>query len=136
MTSLAVKGTVGLGCMAEIASALGENTDARHYNVSEHALVPLPLPADFLYLQTLAQQYSTQVIASAMATSRDHVKLTYNSTDDSWSSLYNLLPDRMYGLNIFNDSFYAMQGDWYAQEHCELRLRHCFLQPDTQPGTL
>ncbi|KAK9899072.1 putative glutaminase A [Cystobasidium minutum MCA 4210] len=97
MTSLAVKGTVELGCMGQIASALGKTSDANHYT-------------------TLAKQYSTQIISSAMATTRDHVKLTYNSSDDSWSSLYNLLPDRMFGLNIFNDSFYAMQGAWYAGE--------------------
>lgn len=53
-----------------------------------------------------------------MASTGDHVKLTYNSSDDTWSSLYNLLPDRMFGLNIFNDSFYAMQGSWYASEAC------------------
>jgi hypothetical protein len=33
MTSLAVKGTVGLGCMGEIASALGRTSDATHYTV-------------------------------------------------------------------------------------------------------
>lgn len=34
MTSLAVKGTVGLGCMGEIAAAVGKTSDAAHYSVS------------------------------------------------------------------------------------------------------
>lgn len=33
MTSLAIKGTVGLGCMGEIATALGRTSDASHYSV-------------------------------------------------------------------------------------------------------
>lgn len=42
MTSLAVKGTVGLGCMGEIAKVLGRTNDATHYSVRQyHAAGPL-----------------------------------------------------------------------------------------------
>lgn len=42
MTSLAVKGTVGLGCMGEIASALGRTSDATHYKVRLQQIIIRP----------------------------------------------------------------------------------------------
>lgn len=88
---------VGLGCMSRIAATLGNTADA------------------LSYLQT-AQAYSNQVITLAMASTRDHLKLTYQSSDDSWSMLYNLLPDKVFGLQLFSDSLYTMQGNWYASK--------------------
>lgn len=97
MTSLAIKGTVGLGCMGSLAASVNNTDDAAHYN-------------------TLAKQYSTQIIANAMASTNDHLKLTYDGADSSWSTLYNLLPDKMFGLDIFDNSFYEMQASWYGRQ--------------------
>ena len=97
MTSLAVKGTVGIGCMGALAALLNNTEDATYYT-------------------DLSKQYGAEVIASAMASTNDHMKLTYNSPDDTWSSLYNMLPDKVFNLGIFNDSTYQMQAEWYSKQ--------------------
>lgn len=87
--------------MGQIAATVGQAADAT------------------LYTST-AQRYSNEVIAQAMATTKDHLKLSYGSSDDTWSTLYNLLPDKVFGLNLFSDAFYAMQGAWYAKQASKL----------------
>lgn len=54
-----------------------------------------------------------------MASTDDHLKLTYNSEDSSWSQLYNLLPDKLFNLGLFDADFYQMQATWYARQACE-----------------
>jgi hypothetical protein len=51
-----------------------------------------------------------------MASTNEHLKLTYQSDDSSWSQLYNLYPDKLFGLGVFDDTFYSMQAAWYSKE--------------------
>lgn len=97
MTSLAVKGAVGLACMGALAELVNNNADATNYT-------------------SLAKQNANVIAQAALASTGDHLKLTYQSDDDTWSSLYNLMPDKAFGLNVFPDSFYAMQAAWYGKK--------------------
>jgi hypothetical protein len=96
MTSLAVKGAVGLACMGALADLVNNTADSSNYT-------------------SLAKQYATTIVSTALASTGDHLKLTYGSDDTTWSSLYNLMPDKVFGLNVFPDSFYAMQAAWYGK---------------------
>ena len=68
--------------------------------------------------QTTAQQYATQIVSNAMASTGDHLKLTYQSDDSSWSQLYNAYPDKLFNLGVFDEGFYSMQAAWYAGQAC------------------
>lgn len=97
MTSLAVKGTVGIGCMGALADLMNNTADSTRYTA-------------------LAKQYATQVVSSSMASTKDHLKLTYNAMDSSWSSLYNMMPDKIFNLGVFDEDVYQMQGQWYGKQ--------------------
>lgn len=57
-----------------------------------------------------------------MASTGDHLKLTYQSGDSSWSQLYNAYPDKLFNLGVFDEGFYSMQAAWYASQACKSSL--------------
>lgn len=116
--------------MGSIASLAGNTADATRYNVSCKMLESWYVLVHVLTFrasvpQTLAKEYSTQIVSSAMASTNDHLKLTYDSDDSSWSQLYNLLPDKLYDLGLFDADFYQMQAVWYARQACEHSFCPC-----------
>lgn len=100
--------------MGAIASLVGNTADSTLYNVSI-CIHPCANLSD-ARCQTTAKQYAAQVISNAMASTNDHLKLTYQSEDSSWSQLYNLYPDKLFDLGLFGDEFYAIQAAWYGRQ--------------------
>lgn len=92
-TNLAIKGIVGIGAMAQIASLLGDEEKASNYSA-------------------IAASYVTQWQQYAMSTSGDHLTLQYGESD-TWGLSYNLFGDKLLGLGLFPDSIYEMQTAWY-----------------------
>ncbi|PIL35943.1 hypothetical protein GSI_01603 [Ganoderma sinense ZZ0214-1] len=82
--NIALKGVIGVKAMAEIAHALGQDSDAVEYG-----------------------NQSTSLLSSwlSLATSMDgsHLLGTYGD-QESWSLMYNLFSDKMLGLNLVSQS--------------------------------
>ncbi|KAK4934972.1 hypothetical protein LTR10_023878 [Elasticomyces elasticus] len=92
-TNLAIKGIVGLACMAEIASATGNAANATTYT-------------------TLATEYFNNWTTLAIDPSGHHTMLGYQWRS-SWGLLYNIFPARLLSLPIIPDSIYDMQCTYY-----------------------
>ncbi|KAJ3967181.1 hypothetical protein EV361DRAFT_931862 [Lentinula raphanica] len=92
MTNLAIKGILAVRTMAEISHTAGNTDDHDNYISTASSLVS--------QWQTLAQ-------------SSGHLTSTYGSAN-SWSLMYNLYPDKLFGFNFVNESIYTEQTDWYA----------------------
>ncbi|KAJ7618784.1 hypothetical protein FB45DRAFT_932463 [Roridomyces roridus] len=95
-TNLAIKGIVGIRCMAEIAKLLGDNATFANYS-------------------SIAADYVTQWQQLAASTSGPHVTLAYGMAD-TWGLTYNLFYDVQLGLNLFPQSVYEEQTAWYADK--------------------
>lgn len=93
-TNLAIKGIVGIGAMAQIATLLGKTSDATSY-------------------RNTATSYVTKFQTYATASSKDHLTLAYGQ-DSTWGLVYNLYGDKLLKLNLFPASLYTLQTNWYA----------------------
>ncbi|OPA80521.1 glutaminase [Paenibacillus selenitireducens] len=94
--NLSIKAIVGIGAYAALCSMLGEK-DASVY--SNHA-------------QQMASDWET------LAYANDHYKLTFDSSEESWSLKYNLVWDRLFGLNLFSASIREQEMEYYkVQQH-------------------
>ncbi|KAJ6519201.1 hypothetical protein C8R45DRAFT_950524 [Mycena sanguinolenta] len=113
-TNLAIKGIIGIRCMAEISKLLG-NT-AKYTNYSSIA-------ADYV---TKWQVYSASKTGA-------HLTLDYND-DASWGLAYNLYSDVRLGLKLFPQSVYDEQTAWYKtvinQYGAPLDTRHTYTKSD------
>ncbi|TFK75791.1 DUF1793-domain-containing protein [Pluteus cervinus] len=92
-TNLAIKGIIGIRAMAEIANLVGDKTRGANYT-------------------SIAESYVKEWQVYATAASGQHLTLAYGQ-DDSWGLSYNLFGDKLLGLNLFPQSVYKMQNDWY-----------------------
>ena len=78
--NLSVKAILGIGSFALMSRRLGREDEARRY-------------------QEAAAEMATRWVE--MADAGDHYKLTFDSADDTWSMKYNLVWDRLFGLDLF-----------------------------------
>ena len=100
MTNLAIKGIIGVKAMAEIAHALGKDSDAVSYGVS--AIV-----TGLRQKAKLPQDQAASLFNSwlSLATSSSGSRLLGGyGNETSWSLMYNLFADKMLGLNLVPQS--------------------------------
>lgn len=89
--NLSVKAIVGLGCYAMLADQLGDKTTADKYRQAAQEMVPK-------WMQ--------------LADDGDHYTLAFEKKG-SWSQKYNLVWDKVLGLNLFPKSVYDKEIKFY-----------------------
>ncbi|KAJ3795106.1 hypothetical protein GGU11DRAFT_793416 [Lentinula aff. detonsa] len=92
LTNLAIKGILAIRTMAEISRTTGNVDDYNTYSNTASSLVS--------QWQVLAQ-------------TSGHLTSTYGGSD-SWSLMYNLYPDKLFGFNLVDENIYTEQSAWYA----------------------
>ncbi|EIW62037.1 DUF1793-domain-containing protein [Trametes versicolor FP-101664 SS1] len=92
-TNLAIKGIIGIKAMSEIAAMKGDTAKASSYS-------------------STVSQYVQQWEKLATSTDGTHLTLTYGN-DTSWALAYNFYADKLLGTNVFPQSVYNMQTEWY-----------------------
>ena len=95
--NLAVKATVGIGCFAKIAEAIGE------------------CGADY---RTTAERFAKEI--EAFGEQYSHIPITWDSDDTTFSLKYNMLFDKMLGLGLFKKETVEREIDCYLA-----RLEKC-----------
>jgi hypothetical protein len=89
--NLSVKAIVGIACYAQIAETLGEKDVADKYRKLAESMVPKWIE---------------------MADAGDHYALTFDNKN-TWSQKYNLVWDKVLGLNLFPQKIYDTETKYY-----------------------
>jgi hypothetical protein len=117
--NLALKGILAIGAMGQISTAAGNAADAARYRAT-------------------AGTYSSQWVAKARDSTKDHLKLAYDQPG-TWSLKYNGYPDRLLGLNLVASAVAQEEADWYLtqvnQYGVPLDLRHAYTKGDWEMWT-
>jgi Glutaminase A six helical-hairpin domain len=95
--NLALKGIVAVAAMGQIATLVGNNTDAKRYSKQ-------------------AQQFAAYWAKHAQDPSGTHLDLTYNRSDDgngTWGTTYNAFADALLGTHLVPESVAAEQAAFY-----------------------
>ncbi|KAJ4001755.1 hypothetical protein F5050DRAFT_1560073 [Lentinula boryana] len=115
-TNLAIKGIVGIQAMAKIADLLGDSSKSSNYS-------------------SIASSYVSQWQTLATSSAGNHLTLNYGN-DSSWSLSYNMYADKLLQLDIFPESVYTMQTEWYKSVDSTygvpLDTRHTYTKSDWQ----
>ncbi|KAJ7464116.1 hypothetical protein FB451DRAFT_454384 [Mycena latifolia] len=113
-TNLAIKGIIGIRCMAEIYTLLGDKAKAANYS-------------------SIAADYVSQWQVLAQSTTGPHLTLAYGQAS-TWGLAYNLFSDVHLGFKLFPQSVYDMQTAWYKTVINEygipLDTRHTYTKSD------
>jgi hypothetical protein len=119
-SNLALKGILGLGAMSQIATAVGQTTDATSY-------------------MNTAKSYITQWSAKSQDSTSSHLKLAYDGDDTTWSLKYNSYPDRLLGLGLIPAATLTEETAWYTQQKqaygFPLDSRHTYTKADWELWT-
>ncbi|KIY67059.1 hypothetical protein CYLTODRAFT_376814 [Cylindrobasidium torrendii FP15055 ss-10] len=92
--NLALKGVLGVKCMAAIAKAVGQDADDSVYSANA---------------TTLYNSWKENAFKD------DHVVSDYSSSS-SWGLIYALFYDRFLGLGVVEDEVYSAQDTFYASQ--------------------
>ena len=98
--NLSVKAILGVASYAKIAGMLGDKEDSEAY---------------FAKAREMASAWKE------MAFDGDHYKLTFDKPG-TWSQKYNLVWDRLLGLNVFDPSITQTEIAWYLEHQNEYGL--------------
>ncbi len=98
--NLSVKAIVGVGCYAMLAEQMGDKATAEKYRNSAKEMVGK-------WMQ--------------LADAGDHYALTFDNKD-SWSEKYNMVWDKVLGLNLFPKSVYDKEVKYYLTKQNEYGL--------------
>ncbi|MEV5027887.1 glutaminase family protein [Paenibacillus sp. LPE1-1-1.1] len=90
--NLSVKAIIGIGAYAILCRMLGKTEEMSRYSDT-------------------AKEMATQWIA--MDEASDHYKLTFDSSEDTWSMKYNLVWDNLFGLGLFSGDVMAKEIPYY-----------------------
>jgi len=93
-TNLAVKSIVAIKAASEIFQILGDTDKSQQYSNTANS-----------YLQTWQNV--------ALSSDKSHYTLSYGN-NPSWGLLYNLYADRLLGFNMFPQTVYETQTNWYS----------------------
>jgi hypothetical protein len=91
--NLSAKAICGLGAFAQLCELRGDEKSAKAYRAA-------------------AEEYAARWVAEAA--DGDHFRLTFDKPG-TWSQKYNLVWDRVLGLNLFPESVYRKEMDFYRQ---------------------
>lgn len=122
-TNLALKGIIGIGAMAQIASLIGNVADAQNYSSIATSYI---------------SQWQTLGIAQGNPTELPHTTLNYGA-NDTHGLLYNLWADKELGLGLVPQSVYSMQSNFYPTVAepfgVPLDTRHTYTKGDWESMT-
>ncbi|TFK92183.1 DUF1793-domain-containing protein [Polyporus arcularius HHB13444] len=118
-TNLAIKGIIGIKAMSQIASLVGDTTRANNYS-------------------SIAASYQTQWQNFALSSDKTHLTLAYGNSA-SWGLSYNLYADKLLKTNVFPQSIFDLQTNWYSSHAnafgVPLDTRHTYTKSDWEIWT-
>lgn len=111
--NLSAKGILGIAAYARLAEMLDKKEEAKKYmNVASE----------------MAKEWEMAAYAG------DHYRLAFDQPDDSWGMKYNLIWDRLLGLNLFPERVIQKETDFYLAKMnefgCPLDSRHSYTKAD------
>ncbi|KAJ7179016.1 DUF1793-domain-containing protein [Mycena filopes] len=119
-TNLAIKGIIGIKAMSVILDLIqGDSEKSSNYS-------------------SIAASYVSQWQKLAISPDQSHLTLSYGDPS-SWGLSYNLYADKLLKLNLFPDTIYQMQTNWYRTVQqpfgVPLDTRHTYTKSDWQIWT-
>lgn len=110
--NLSAKGILGIAAYAQLAEKLGKKEEAKKFTDAAKAM---------------AEEWEKQAYAG------DHYRLAFDQPD-TWSQKYNLIWDKLLGLNVFPDRVARREAAFYAAKleayGCPLDSRHSYTKTD------
>lgn len=90
--NLAIKATVGIACYAELLRSVGDQSGADKY-------------------RKIAKDFAAEI--SAFGNKFDHLPITWDNDDGTYSLKYNMAFDKVLGLGLFDNTFAEREVTYY-----------------------
>ncbi|THU86971.1 hypothetical protein K435DRAFT_682611, partial [Dendrothele bispora CBS 962.96] len=108
-TTVALKGIIGIGAMAQISAALGYSNDSEMYLASNKCNGSrfLALITDFCRSQSKATSFIHDQNWQTKTVKSDHITIEFEDEESS-ALLYDLYAERLLGTNVVNQTVIVM----------------------------